>query len=101
MNNGRDELYPISGNFSKAEFQNLESECKAIENKLNIFYGPKDGEEVNYFWNPIRVYVQSFSESAEGVIHNVRIGVHSSAAIACESRDQLKTLGYDAGNLLN
>ncbi|MEM8183743.1 hypothetical protein Q4R69_18645 [Morganella morganii subsp. sibonii] len=101
MNNGKDESFPINGDFSESDFLILESKCKDIENRLNNIHGPQDGEPVTYIWNPIRVYINSHAKSSDNTIFNVSIAVHSSYRIAIEAKEYLMELGYNVGNIKN
>ncbi|WP_109391276.1 hypothetical protein [Proteus cibi] len=101
MNNGRDESFPINGNFSKSDFMILESRCKDVEKKLNNTYGPKEGEIINYRWNPIRVYISGHTKSSDNIIFDVSVAVHSSYRVAMEAKEYLAALGYDAGKIRN
>lgn len=100
MINGRDEMFSVKGSFSKAELGQLESYCANIEEKLNRKYGPQPGEKVDYFWNPIRFFVQSRTTSSDDKTDGIRIAVHSSAKVAIEGRDDLSKLGYETGELI-
>ncbi|HID4048091.1 TPA: hypothetical protein ACXE9F_004624 [Pluralibacter gergoviae] len=100
MINGRDEMFAVNGDFSKADASILESNCANIEKKLNESHGPKPGEKFDWTWNPIRFYIYGSTETSAGVFNDIMIGVHSSPTVAREGREQLAKLGYDVGDLI-
>ncbi|EPY5319830.1 hypothetical protein ACXDTH_000362 [Klebsiella variicola] len=100
MINGRDEIFAVKGAFSKPDASNLESICANIEIKLNEMYGPKQEEKHTALWNPIRFYIFRSTTSSTGEIYDIMIGVHSTAAVAREGREQLIKQGYDVGDLV-
>lgn len=72
-----------------------------LKKKLNNTYGPKEGEIINYRWNPIRVYISGHTKSSDNIIFDVSVAVHSSYRVAMEAKEYLAALGYDAGKIRN